>query len=59
MTSGATDKTAIVYPESDCMPLFDGHFQDPQFREIVSTLATHFRDRPNMTMSVNTFIYYQ
>ena len=59
MTSQTTGKTAIVYPESDGMPLPDGHFQDPLFREIVSTLATHLRDQPNTTVSGNTFIYYQ
>ena len=56
-----TTKTAskIVYPETDGMPLPDGVFQDPLFREIVSTLETHFKDRPNTVVSGNTFIYYE
>ena len=56
-----TTKTSseIVYPETDGMPLPDGVFQEPLFREIVSTLATHFKDRPNTVVSGNTFIYYE
>ena len=56
-----TTKTAseIVYPETDGMPLPDGVLQDPLFREIVSTLETHFKDRPNTVVSGNTFIYYE
>ena len=56
-----TTKTAseIVYPETDGMPLPDGVFQDPLFREIVSTLETHFKDQPNTVVSGNTFIYYE
>ena len=56
-----TTKTAseIVYPETDGMPLPDGVFQDPLFREIVSTIATHFKDQPNTVVSGNTFIYYE
>ena len=58
-TASTGDLTAIVYPESDGMPLPDGHFQDPLFREIVSTLEAHFNDSPNIAVSGNTFIYYQ
>ena len=58
-TASANTLTAIVYPESDGMPLPDGHFQDPLFREIVSTLEAHFNDHPNTAVSGNTFIYYE
>ena len=51
--------TEIVYPETDGMPLPDGVFQDPLFREVVSTLETHFSDQPNTVVSGNTFIYYE
>ena len=56
-----TTKTAseIVYPETDGMPLPDGVFQDPLFREIVSTIDTYFKDQPNTVVSGNTFIYYE
>ena len=51
--------TEIIYPETDGMPLPDGVFQDPLFREIVSTIATYFKDQPNTVVSGNTFIYYE
>ena len=56
-----TTKTAseIIYPETDGMPLPDGVFQDPLFREIVSTLETFFSDQPNTVVSGNTIIYYE
>ncbi len=58
-TASTGDHIAVVYPESDGVPLPDGHFQDPLFREIVSTLEAHFKDSPNTTVSGNTFIYYR
>ena len=48
----------VIYPESDGMPLPDAEFQAPLYREIVSTLATHFKDLPNCNVNGNTFIYY-
>ena len=56
-----TTKTSseITYPETDGMPLPDGVFQDPLFREVVSTLETHFKPQPNTVVSGNTFIYYE
>ena len=59
MTSKAKPTAAIVYPESDGMPLPDGPFQDRFYREIVSTLATYFRNRPRCNVNGNTFIYYE
>jgi Uma2 family endonuclease len=55
-TSNLTD---VFYPESDGMPLPDGEFQSPLFREIVGTLETYFNDRPNAHVNGNTFIYYE
>ena len=57
MTAKTTSE--IVYPETDGMPLPDGVFQDPLFREVVSTLDTHFKNHPNTVVSGNTFIYYE
>ena len=57
--ASAEDRTTIFYPESDGMPLPDGEFQSPLFREIVSTLAAHLNDRPNTNVNGNTFIYYE
>ncbi len=57
MTTKTTSE--IVYPETDGMPLPDGVFQDPLFREVVSTLDTHFKNQPNTVVSGNTFIYYE
>ena len=57
--ASAEDRTTVFYPESDGMPLPDGEFQSPLFREIVSTLAAHLNDRPNTNVNGNTFIYYE
>ena len=61
MTTKTPSQTAeiIVYPDTDGMPLPDGHFQDPLFREIVTTLETRYQHRPDVLVSGNTFIYYQ
>ena len=59
MTTKASTKAEIIYPETDGMPLPDGVFQDPLFREVVSTLQTFFKDQPNTVVSGNTFIYYE
>ena len=62
MTTKTSNQTAIadiIYPETDGMPLPDGHFQDPLFREIVTTLETRYQNRPDVLVSGNTFIYYQ
>ena len=59
MTTKPAPQTEIIYPETDGMPLPDGHYQDPLFREIVTTVEMHFQNRPDVTVSGNTFVYYQ
>ena len=59
MTTKASTVAEIIYPETDGMPLPDGVFQDPLFREVVSTLETFFKPQPNTVVSGNTFIYYE
>ena len=49
---------AIVYPETDGMPLPDGEFQAPLYVRIVGTLRTHFRDVQGARVNGDTFIYY-
>ena len=58
-TASTTDLNEVFYPESDGMPLPDGEFQSPLFREIVGTLETHFNDNPSTHVNGNTFIYYE
>ena len=50
--------TAIVYPETDGMPLPDGETQAPVYRRVVGTIQVHFRDVPGVRVNGNTFIYY-
>ena len=50
--------TAIIYPETDGMPLLDGEFQAPLYVRIVGMLRTHFRDVPGARVNGDTFIYY-
>ena len=59
MTTSTAGQTGVFYPETDDMPLPDGEFQAPLYREVVSTLETYFRDSPNARVNGNTFIYYQ
>ena len=59
MISKPKHHASIVYPETDGMPLPDGEFQAPLYREIVSTLSSHFKDTPNCNVNGDTFIYYQ
>ena len=56
MTTSAT--TAIVYPETDGMPLPDGEYQAPLYRKVVGSLEVHFKDVPGAHVNGNTFIYY-
>ena len=49
----------IHYPDSDDEPLLDGRYQEPYFTEIVGTVREHFRSRPDVEVSGNTFIYYE
>ena len=53
-----TTETDIFYPETDGLPLPDGRYQDPYFREIVSTIELHLKS-DTTEVSGNTFIYYQ
>ena len=50
--------TAIVYPETDGMPLPDGEYQAPLYVRILSTLRAHYRDVPGARVNGDTFIYY-
>ena len=56
MTTGAA--TAIVYPETDGMPLPDGEYQAPIYVKVNSTLRVHFSSVPGAWTNGNTFIYY-
>ena len=46
MTTRAS--TAIVYPETDSMPLPDGEYQSSLFRRIVGDLKEYFSDGPSL-----------
>ena len=50
--------TAIVYPETDGMPLPDGEYQAPIYRKVVGSLEVHFKDVRGAWVNGNTFIYY-
>ena len=56
MTTGAA--TAIVYPETDGMPLPDGEYQAPIYVRILSALRVHFQDVSGARVNGDTFIYY-
>ena len=50
--------TAIVYPDTDGMPLPDGEYQAPLYIRVVGTLRVHFRNVPGARVNGDTFIYY-
>ena len=50
--------TAIVYPDSDGMPLPDGEFQTPLYVGVVGTLRTFFRNVPGSRVNGDNFLYY-
>ena len=58
LTADKLDKTEIVYPESDGMPLADGFYQEEYFLDILPTLKLFFESDPRVVISGNTFIYY-
>ena len=49
---------AIVYPETDGMPLPDGEYQAPLYIRAVGTLRTFFRGVPGVNVNGDTIIYY-
>ena len=53
-TKGAT---AVVYPESDGMPLTDGEYQAPLYIRVVGALRVHFKDVPGARVNGDSFIY--
>lgn len=58
-TASTGDLTEVFYPETDGMPLPDGHFQDPIFREVLYLFELFYRDSPSTVVSGNTIIYYE
>ncbi len=59
MTTKGKHPAEVIYPETDGMPLPDGEFQAPLYRDVVCPLETHFRDVPRSWVNGNTFIYYR
>ena len=53
-----TTQAAIIYPETDGMPLPDGEHQAPIYRRVVGPLEVHFKDVPGAHVNGNTLLYY-
>ena len=51
--------TAIVYPETDGMPMPDGFYQYSHFVEMISTLKLFFGRHDDVVVAGNIFIYYE
>ena len=58
LTADESTKPEIFYPETDGMPLADGHYQLEYFMEVVSVLKLFFKDNPRVAVSGDTFIYF-
>ncbi len=54
----ATGTVALVYPETDGMPLPEGEFQAPLYRRTVGMLEVHFKRLRGSRVNGDTFIYY-
>lgn len=59
MTTRIPKQTEVFYPETDGMPLPDGEYQSPIFRDVLVPLENHFRNRPDTRVNGNTFLYYE
>ena len=54
------DDLTIHYPETDGMPLPDGEYQAPLYRDVVSTLEAYLKlHHTNVAVNGDTFIYYE
>ena len=49
---------AIIYSDSDGMPLPDGEFQSPNYVNTVGTLRLHLRNVLGARVNGDNFIYY-
>ena len=58
-TASTTDLNEVFYPESDGMPLPDGEFQAPLYREVLSIFEMYYEDSPGTHVNGNTFLYYE
>ena len=59
MTTRTPNQAEVFYPETDGMPLPDGEYQSPIFRDVLVPLENHFKDRPDTRVNGNTFLYYE
>ena len=57
MTTEAT--TAIVYPETDGMPMPDGFYQSRHFIELLSVLERFFSGLDDVVVAGDIFLYYE
>ena len=53
-----TTEVAVIYPDSDGMPVPDGEFQFPILAKVVNTLGVYFGGVLGARVNGNTFIYY-
>ncbi len=58
LTADTSTRTEIFYPETDDMPLPDGLYQHSHFWEIISILNYFFRQRDDVVVAGDIFIYY-
>ena len=58
-TALATPPPAVDYPASDGQPMAETDHQRTPLAYAVDRLRLHFRDRPDVYVSGNLFIYYE
>lgn len=59
MSAYAFPLTEIEYPDSDGLPMAESDFQREVLIYAVEALRSHFRDRDDVYVSGNLFIYYE
>jgi hypothetical protein len=53
------DDDGVFYPETDGMPLPDGFEQEPLFAQVVPVLRAYLKQRYDVIISGDTFLYYE
>jgi Uma2 family endonuclease len=59
MSSVLFPADVVDYPDSDGQPMAESDFQREPLIYAVESLRIHFRDRPNVYVSGNMFVYYE
>ena len=58
LAADTSTRTEVFYPETDGMPLPDGHYQSEHLYDLLTMLKVFFARRDDVVVSGDIFIYY-